>query len=127
MGINTSGFISKSTRVVDERDKPLEGAHIYWENGTKGTTTNANGEANLVTPVDQKVTISFVGKYKDNYQVSQLPPKIIMMDKIQTLGEVVLTNKPKSTTPKYLWPALGATALLMIVMSLGSEPKKVTL
>ena len=127
MSLIPTGFLTRSTRIVDEFNNPLEGVNIYWENGTKGTSTDANGEATIVTPVDQKVTISYVGKYSDTYQASKLPPKIIMMDEVQTLGEVVITNKPKNKTPKYLWPALGGTALLFILMSLGSEPKKVTL
>jgi len=118
-------IVTKTVQVVDERDNPLEGAHLTFSG--KGSTTNANGIANIVTSASDKISISYVGKEPDYYQVGNLPSKIIMIDQVESLGEVVINSPKKNGTPKYLFPALGATALLLLLMSIGPEPKEVTL
>jgi hypothetical protein len=123
-----SGLISKQIVIVDEMNRPLERVHLSWGNGG-GTTTDARGKASVLALPGQRVNITYVGMEPDYYNVQNLPQKIILMNRTESLPEVVINATPKVTTPNYIFPALGAAALLLIVMSLGSEskPKQVTL
>jgi hypothetical protein len=125
--INT-GLITKNTFVVDEMNRPLSRVHLAWGNGG-GTTTDDNGQATVIAPPNQRVKITYVGMEPDYYNVQNLPKKIILMTKTESLGEVVINANPKKvSTPNYIFPALGAASLLLILMSLGSStPKQVTL
>jgi len=118
-------MIKKNVLVVDEMDRPLDRVHLSW--GYGGTTTNFSGIASVSAMPNQRVTITYVGKEPDYYTLSDLPKKIILMNRIESLDEVVITSPRK--TPKYLFPALGATALLAILMSMAGNdaPKKITL
>lgn len=107
-------------------NRPLERVHLSWGNGG-GTTTDNNGKAAIYALPNQRVTISYVGMETDYYNVQDLPQKIILMNRTESLPEVVINATSKITTPNYIFPALGFATLLLIVMSLGSEPKKVTL
>jgi hypothetical protein len=120
-------MITKTTLIVDEMNRPLDRVHLSW--GYGGTTTNFSGIATVKAMPNQRVTISYVGKEPDYYTLKDLPKKIILMNRLESLDEVVVNAKPKKTTPKYLFPALGATALLAILMSMAGNdaPKKITL
>ncbi len=123
--INT-GFISKYIVVVDEMNRPLDRVHLSWGNGG-GITTDSLGRANVIAPPNQRVAITHIGMEPDYYNVQNLPSKIILMNRTESLDEVVITSRPTSKTPNYLFPALGAAAFLLLLMSAGSDPKQVTL
>jgi len=125
--ITGTNSITKQTKVVDEFGNPLEKAHVYFSQN-KGTTTNANGIAFLTGNPSQTVSISYVGMGTKQFSLETLPPKITLIMQANQMDEVVVTSKKKET-PKYLWPAIGGVAALLILMSIGSEnePKKVTL
>lgn len=121
------GLITRKINIVDEFNQPLERVHLYWGNGG-GTTTDRGGNATVTAFPNQRVTISYVGKETDFMEVSKLPSKLLLLDKMESLDEVVITSKPKSNqTPNYVFPALGAAAFLLLLMSVGNEPKKVVL
>lgn len=122
----TTGIISKKTLIVDEKNKPLPGVHLSWGNGG-GTTTDQYGNAVVLAPTEQRITISHIGKENDYITLSQLPSKIVLINKMESLDEVVITSRPSTKTPNYLFPALGAAAFLLLLMSAGSDPKQVTL
>lgn len=120
--------ITRQTMVVDEFGNPLQRAHVYFSQNN-GTTTNAKGIAFLTGSPGQTVTISYVGMGTKQFSLENLPPKITLIMQANQMDEVVVTSKKKKETPKYLWPAIGGVAALLILMSIGSEnePKKVTL
>jgi hypothetical protein len=126
--VQTTGTnsIARQTKVVDEFGDPLPKAHVYFSQNN-GTTTNANGTAFLTGKPAQTVTVSYVGMGSKQFSLESLPPKITLIMQANQMDEVVITSKQKNKTPKYLWPALGGVAALLILMSVGSEPKKVTL
>lgn len=115
----------KKIQVVDEFDTPLVGAHVRQNN--KGAATLRNGVTYLNSDYPGDIVISYVGTQTQVHSFDSVPEKVIM--KMESLNEVVVTaKKPESQMPKYLIPAIGATALLLILMSSSSgSPKKVTL
>ena len=124
--ITGTNSITRQTKVVDEFGNPLEKAHVYFSQNN-GTTTNANGTAFITGAPSQTVTVSYVGMGTKQFSLEHLPPKITLIMQANQMDEVVVTSKKE--TPKYLWPAIGGVAALLILMSIGSEnePKKVTL
>jgi len=115
----------KRIQVVDEFDNPLVGAHVLQND--KGSVTQWNGVTYINSSYPGKVIISYVGTESQTHSFDSIPEKIIM--KMESLNEVhIVANKPDSGMPKYLIPAIGATAALLILMSASSgSPKKVTL
>lgn len=114
----------KRIQVVDEFDNPLVGAHVLQND--KGSVTQWNGVTYINSSYPGNVIISYVGTQTQTHSFDSIPEKITM--KMESLNAVhIETNKP-TETPKYLIPALGATAALLIIMSASSgSPKKVTL
>lgn len=129
-----SSAITRTVRVVDDYGTPIPGAHVYFDQKT-GTTTNFNGEASISADSgNKKVYISYVGFAPQGFTLQNLP-STVKMTAGETLDEVII-DAPKKTAaksdskvPKYLFPAIGATALLLILMNAGSptKPKEVTL
>ena len=115
----------KKIQVVDEFDTPLVGAHVIQND--KGSATQWNGVTYINSSYSGNVVISYVGTETQTHSFDSIPEKIIM--KMESLKAVnIVANKTKSEMPKYLIPAIGATAALIILMSASSgSPKKVTL
>ena len=129
----TATAINRTVKVVDEFGDPLPGAHIYFSQNS-GTTTNFDGIASLSGDGNREVHISYVGFKPAKYLFKSLPSTVkLIMD--SELGEVFITAPAKSAAidskvPKYLFPAIGGIALLLILMSMAgsqSGPKEVTL
>ena len=128
----TATVVSKKVRVLDDQGTPLPGAHVYFDQN-EGTATNFNGEAELSsTDPNRKVYISYVGFEPKAFTLQSLPATV-RLSPGETLEEVVIdapakAAKSDSNVPKYLFPAIGGVALLLILMSMGSPaPKEVTL
>ncbi|MGB7841150.1 MAG: hypothetical protein WBL21_00055 [Salinimicrobium sp.] len=118
--------ITRQTKVLDEFGSPLSKAHVFFSSNN-GTATNSGGYAFLSGDSEAIVSLSYMGKKTKKFKFSDLPPVVTLNEDFQQMPEVVVTAKKKEETPKYLWPAIGATVGLMLLMSVGSEPKKVTL
>ncbi|MFV8280560.1 hypothetical protein ACNKXS_03395 [Christiangramia marina] len=116
--------ITKYTNVYNEFGDPLKGAHISIGN-LIGTTTSSNGFGELTASGDAVVRVSYVGTEPQYFKLIELPKKITL--KMESLDEVTVTSKKKQETPKYLIPAIGATLLLIALMSFGEETKEITL
>jgi hypothetical protein len=112
----------KQIKIVDEFNNPLVGAHVKQTG--RGSSTGKDGIAYIHNDYGP-ATISYVGTKTQTHSFNSIPAKVVM--KMDSLDEVVVQSNPKQETPKYLWPAIGFTVGLLILMSVGSEPKKVTL
>lgn len=82
----------------DDQEIPLQGASVYWLGTQAGTTTNKNGQFNLVfqESTDQLV-ISFLGFKSDTIRL-QNQKKIthfLISSEAETLDEVTLTQDVK--------------------------------
>ncbi len=128
-----STAINRTVKIVDEFGDPLPGAHVYFDQNS-GTTTNFDGIASISGDGNREIYISYVGFKPAKYHFNTLPSTVkLLMD--GDLGEVVITAPAKATAidsrvPKYLFPAIGGIALLLILMSMAgneSGPKEVTL
>lgn len=86
--------------VIDSNSQqPIEGASIYFDNTTIGTTSNAKGEFFLSykTSINTALVVSFLGYEKQqlkNYKTGK-PLKISLIEEVSTLNEVLLYAKDK--------------------------------
>lgn len=119
----TNSPTTKTVKVTDEFGTPLPGAHVYFTQNN-GTTTDFNGNASLSSNSGAIQThISYMGFKTQTYPFNALPATVKLQPAANALNEVVVTAPSgKKEVPKYLFPALGAAALLLIVMSIGSPP-----
>lgn len=132
-----SSPVTKTVKIVDEYGDPLPGAHIFFDKNN-GTTTDFDGFATISSNEgSRELTISFMGFNAQKFRIDQLPSKV-RLEPGESLGEVIITSKPKPTpmktdsqVPKYLFPAIGGLALLLILMQStnggSNAPKKVNL
>ncbi len=86
--------------VLDENNKPVENVNVSYQ--TKTSTTDANGFYEITVPANQKVVLVFTHvslkkitatlelKPNENYEFH-----VVMNDKADQLGEVVVTNNRK--------------------------------
>ena len=93
--------IKISGKVVDENDLPLEGASVYLNNTTKGTTTNDLGEFDFVIKEGvYDLIVSFIGYQTLQYQLdTKKPNKPFLFKTIPAtnmLDEIRLNNKKYS-------------------------------
>ncbi len=121
------------TRVMDEFGSPIFNAHVFTS-PSNGATTNSNGYAELTGNAYDNVTVSYVGKTPIRFTLQNTPREVVLFESFESLDEVVVmaprkpTVKTDPSLPKYLIPAIGGVALLMILMSASSSsPEKVTL
>lgn len=121
--------VTRIIKVVDEFGYPVSGAHIYFSS-TNGTSTNNDGTAALSGDPFSTVIVSYIGKTTEQYTFQNVPQTVVLYEEFSSLDEVVITApKKKKETPNYVFPALGAAALLLVLMSLrsGPAPKEITL
>ena len=106
----------KTIKVTDEQGMPLPGAHVYFDHNS-GETTNFDGFASLSSSdADKIVTISYVGFQPQRFPLNDLP-SVVQLTPGEILDEVVVTAPGKDGVPKYLFPAIGGVALLLILMA----------
>lgn len=86
--------------VLDENNRPVEGANVSYK--TKTATTNSNGFYELVVPANQKIVVVFTHISLKNITATlELKPNenfefhVIMSDKAEQLNDVVITNNKK--------------------------------
>lgn len=96
--VQISAQIRIKGKVLDEKDEPLEGASVYLNNTTKGTTTDNLGEFELL--INQGVydlIVSFMGYQTLQYQIDTKEPNKPFVFKTipvtNMLDEIVLSKK----------------------------------
>lgn len=125
--------ITVTVRVVDEFGNPVDRAHLFISK-SNGAVTNSNGFASITGNAYDSLTISHMGKKPEKFTLQNTPKELVLREDFADLDEVIITaaGRPKpvpdAPMPKYLIPAVGGFALLLILMSMaGSEPKEITL
>ena len=99
--ISAVAQITITGKVVDEMDQPLEGASVYLNNTSIGTTTNDLGEFELqVREGVYDLIVSYIGYQTLQYQLDTNKPNKPFVFKTlpvtNMLDEIVLTNKKYS-------------------------------
>jgi hypothetical protein len=89
--------ITISGKIVDSISRePLQGASVFAQNTTQGTTTNANGEFSLTLKAGgYELIFSFTGYLTQQIQVADnksLHIDVVMIKEDKTLGEVVIQS-----------------------------------
>lgn len=88
----------------DDQEIPLQGASVYWLGTQAGTTTNKNGQFNLVfqESTDQLV-ISFLGFKSDTIRLQNQKriTHFLISSEAETLDEVTLTQRRKAIQKSY--------------------------
>lgn len=87
-------------KVIDDYQKPIIGAAVYFNNTSLGTSTNYNGEFELfVEEGTHELVVSFVGYKTFNYQINTKtyaqPLLFNLKYKNTILDEVVISTKKK--------------------------------
>ena len=100
ISINTSAQTLIKGRVVISKNIPLNGASVYLNNTSIGTTTNDEGEFELSVPDGKhQLIVSFIGfetiQYQLNTKEYQNPFLFKTLAKSNILNEVVLPDKKK--------------------------------
>jgi len=98
IGVQISSQIRIKGKVLDEKDEPLEGASVYLNNTTKGTTTDNLGEFELLIKEGvYDLIVSFIGYQTLQYQIdTKKPNKPFLFKTIPVtnmLDEIVLNKK----------------------------------
>tara|TARA_R110002073_G_scaffold108336_5_gene243450 strand:+ start:19084 stop:20343 length:1260 start_codon:yes stop_codon:yes gene_type:complete len=99
--VQVSAQIRIKGKVLDEKDTPLEGASVYLNNTTKGTTTDNLGEFELlINEGVYDLIVSYIGYQTLQYQIDTKKPnkpfvfKTIPMTNM--LDEIVLNKRKYS-------------------------------
>lgn len=94
--------VSISGNVYDENNLPLEGASVYLNNTTFGTTTNSKGQFLLKIPEGvHELVISFIGfesqSFDFNTKDAYISLTFRLKEKSNILNEVVIQNRKRIT------------------------------
>ena len=97
-----SAQIDVSGVVYDLKENPLEGASVYLNNTTIGTTTNANGKFSLQVPEGTfKLIVSYLGFESQSFGLSTKDYRVALTFRLKersnVLNEVVIKNRKKLT------------------------------
>jgi outer membrane receptor for ferrienterochelin and colicins len=99
--------------VVSEDKKgnfsPLAGASVYWLGTAKGVTTNDHGIFSLPLNGTGKLIISYIGFRTDTLSVTDNSDLQIVMAPANSLKEVVVTRRQRSTVVNTISPIRVAT------------------
>ena len=85
--------------IYDDANQPLIGANIFWENTTRGTSSDLNGYFELEqTAGDKQLVVSYIGysTYKINVTANNEPLRIVLKSDVE-LDEVVITERQAGT------------------------------
>ncbi|MBL4605515.1 MAG: carboxypeptidase-like regulatory domain-containing protein [Flavobacteriaceae bacterium] len=96
-----SAQITIQGKVLDSQNKPLEGASVYLNNTSIGTTTNDEGKFELVIKEGvHEIIVSYLGYETLQYQLDTSKPNKPLTFKTRAsanlLDEIVLNNKKYS-------------------------------
>lgn len=95
--------------VAEENEKghiaPLIGVNIHWLGTTTATTTDSNGVFSLVCLHETKqLVVSYVGYKPDTIQIKNHEYVTIVLKNANTLKDVVITYKKKTTEISFIDP-----------------------
>ncbi|WP_281990508.1 hypothetical protein [Aquimarina aggregata] len=109
----------KTVTVLDEKGQPLPGVHVI---GTKNTITDAKGQVLISTDGVTPITFTHVGKVTEKIPFNQLPTTLVLMDVVESLGDVII-NVAKKESNLWIWmSAVGYSAVL--IANAQEKPKK---
>lgn len=84
--------------ITDENNQPLFGANVFWQNTSKGTTTDEKGIFSIKNSApNELLVISFMGFETQNIIVQSNPISIILKQ-AALLNEVTVSKTKQSTT-----------------------------
>lgn len=87
----------------DNEMLPLPGANVYWLNSSVGDVTNARGEFTIPYKKEyKKLVISYVGFKTDTVSVSRPQKMVHWLSPSNTLDEVVIEQRKKTTSVSYI-------------------------
>ncbi|MDI9364616.1 MAG: carboxypeptidase-like regulatory domain-containing protein [Flavobacterium sp.] len=91
-------------RVVDEHDKPLQGASVVIKNVRIGVSTDADGRFSLKVDKNKvTISVSYIGYTTKEFDVvanSEIKPIKLAMSEVAFLGEVVVVRQFKKRKPQ---------------------------
>jgi outer membrane receptor for ferrienterochelin and colicin len=95
-------------RVIEQnenKDIPLIGANVYWNNTTIGTTTDVKGNFKLSSlKTNNELVISYIGYQSDTIIVKDQAYLEVNLDNSIDLDEVIVSYKRNSTEVSLLEP-----------------------
>lgn len=104
LGLNTRGqvpetFVEGKVYVNDGQSKTaLVGAHVYWQNTSKGTVTNDTGYFSIaMVPDSRKLIVAFIGMESDTLSVVEPGYHEVILESDKTLDEVEVVSRQKTT------------------------------
>jgi len=95
--------------IAEESEKghitPLIGVNVYWIGTTVATTTDANGVFTISCMHEtHQLIVSYVGYQPDTIQIENHEYVTIVLKNANTLNDVVVTYKKKTTEISYIDP-----------------------
>ncbi len=87
----------------ENKNIPLAGANVYWQNTQVGTVTDFDGNFELPYKTEYKnLIISFIGYTTDTISVNGLKKITHYLKSTANLDEVTVTSRKKATSRSYL-------------------------
>jgi hypothetical protein len=91
-------------RVLDEQDKPLQGASVFIKNARIGVVTDADGRFSLKVDKNKvTISVSYIGYTTKEFEVvanSEVKPIKLAMNEMMLMGEVVIVKSSKKRKPQ---------------------------
>jgi len=104
---NVNGMV-----VIEDKKgnfSPLAGASVYWLGTTKGVTTNEHGIFSIPLNASGKLVVSYIGFRTDTLSVFDNSDLQIVMANTNSLKEVTVTRRQRSTVVNMSSPIRVAT------------------
>lgn len=82
-------------RVINQENKPLNGASIFWLESKRGTVTDTAGNFSIKIPKDtvRKLIVSFAGYYPDTIVITNETELEIKLAVTMEMGEVIVKGR----------------------------------
>jgi outer membrane receptor for ferrienterochelin and colicin len=95
----------KVTEQIENKELPVIGANVYWNNTKVGTTTDVNGNFKLSKlKTNNQLVISYVGYRSDTVIINNQDFLAIALKNSVDLNEVTVTYRRKATEVSLLEP-----------------------
>lgn len=95
--------LTVSGQVIDQNGSAIIGASIKIKSTHTGTSTNVNGQFNIVVPVGGTIEVAYLGYIPQNIVIKDASPiKVVLKEDVISLNDVVVvgygTQKKESLT-----------------------------
>ncbi len=91
-------------RVVDEHDKPIQGASVVIKNARIGVATDADGRFSLKVDKNKvTISVSYIGYTTKEFEAvanGEIKPIKLAMNEMTLMGEVVIVRSNKKRKPQ---------------------------